>query len=37
MTRYQDLEVADHSIMIEGLPKNIPRKQLEKKIMAMFK
>ena len=29
MIRYSDLEIADHSIMIEGLPKSIPRLILE--------
>lgn len=37
MKRYTDLEIADHAIMIENLPKNIPRQYLEKRLMSMFK
>ena len=37
MKRYTDLEIADHAIMIENLPKNIPREYLEKRLMSMFK
>lgn len=37
MTRFSDLEIADHSIMIEGLPKDIPREVLEEKLLALFK
>tara|TARA_B110000285_G_C14990095_1_gene545874 strand:+ start:805 stop:1065 length:261 start_codon:yes stop_codon:yes gene_type:complete len=37
MTRYSDLEIADHSIMIEGLPKDISREMLEEKLLALFK
>lgn len=36
MRRYTDLEVAGHSIMLEGLPRNIPRLQLEKKLTEIF-
>ena len=37
MTRFSDLEIAEHSIMIEGLPKDMPRERLEEKILAAFK
>ena len=36
MKRYSDLEVADHSIMIQNLPKNVPRRELEKRLKKMF-
>ena len=36
LRRYTDLEVATHSIMIEGLPKDIPRRTLEQKIWRVF-
>ena len=36
MIRYTDLEVANHSIMIQNLPKNIPNKDLQKQIRQFF-
>lgn len=37
MKRYTDLDIAAHSILIEGLPKAFPRAELEQKIRTMFK
>lgn len=37
MKRYTDLEIADHAIMLENLPRNIPRKYLEKRLKSVFK
>jgi hypothetical protein len=36
MKKYSDIEIADHTLMISGLPKNIPRKKLEKIIKNLF-
>ena len=36
MKKYSDIEVATHSIMIDGLKKNIPRRELEQKIKKIF-
>ena len=36
MKKYTDIEIATHSIMIDGLPKKIPRRELEQKIKKMF-
>jgi len=36
MKRYSDLEVASHSVLIEGLPKKMPRRSLEKKLKEVF-
>ena len=36
MKRYSDLEIAEHSILIEGLPKDVPREDLERRIKNMF-
>ena len=32
MIKYTDLEIAAHSIMVDGLPRNIPRRDLEQKL-----
>jgi hypothetical protein len=37
MKRYTDMEIAEHTIMIENLPKGIPREYLEKRLHSMFK
>lgn len=34
--RYSEIDVAAHSIMMEGLPKNVPREMLEKNIKSIF-
>jgi hypothetical protein len=36
LKRYTDLEVAAHTVMIEGLPKNVPRRVMEQKIRKVF-
>jgi len=36
MKKYSDIDIATHSIMIAGLPKKIPRRELEQKIKKMF-
>ena len=36
MKKYSDLEIADHTLMISGLPNHIPRKKLEKIIKNLF-
>jgi len=36
MKKYTDIDIATHSIMIDGLPKKIPRRELEQKIKKMF-
>jgi hypothetical protein len=37
LKRYTDLEVAQHTIMLDGLPQHLPRRELEQKIKNMFK
>lgn len=37
MIKYTDLEIATHSIMVDGLPRNIPRRDLEQKLKQIFK
>lgn len=37
MIKYTDLEIASHSIMVDGLPRNMPRRDLEQKLKQMFK
>ena len=36
LKKYSDIEIGDHSIMISGIPKGIPRKKLEKNIKSLF-
>lgn len=36
MKKYNDIDIATHTIMIDGLPKKIPRRELEQKIKKMF-
>lgn len=36
LKKYSDIEIADHSIMITGIPKGISRKNLEKNIKNLF-
>ena len=36
ITKYSDLDVASHSVMIENLPTKISRRTLEKKIRSIF-
>lgn len=36
LKKYSDIEIGDHSIMISGIPKGIPRKKLEKNIKNLF-
>ena len=36
LKKYSDIEIADHSIMITGIPVGIPRKILEKRIKNLF-
>jgi hypothetical protein len=36
LKKYSDIEIADHSIMISGIPKGVPRKTLEKNIKNLF-
>jgi hypothetical protein len=36
LKKYSDIEIADHSIMISGIPKGISRKNLEKSIKSLF-
>lgn len=36
MKKYSDIEIAEHSIMISGIPKGLPRKRLERKIKILF-
>lgn len=33
---YNELDVAAHTIMIEGLPKDVPRRKLESSIFNIF-
>ena len=36
MTRYTELEISDHAVAIQGLPKNIPRRDLENRLMTIL-
>ena len=33
---YTDLDIAEHTILIEGLPRDVPREELERKIRSIF-
>ena len=37
MVKYTDLEIASHSIMVDGLSRTIPRRELEQQLKNLFK
>jgi hypothetical protein len=36
MRRYTDLEISEHCVLIRGLPKSIPRRELEERVTKVL-